>query len=109
MSFMQRASGFVYTISSLFVPFLVVSMFTVPIVLLDHGTMIPYATLNQLRWLIRLCFANMVMGRVNEWVVYLPSGYRCGQRDARGMTWMAPCKSHDPSCTISTNLSQTTQ
>lgn len=55
--------------------------------------MVPYVSVNQLRWLTRFTFFNMIINRVNEWVVYLPSGYFVGQRDARGMMWMAPCKS----------------
>jgi len=92
MSIMQRASGFVYTVSSLFTIFLVFSLFTCPIVLYSGGNMVPFATVNQLRWLARFCFITMALNRINEFVVYLPSGYFVGQRDARGMMWMAPCK-----------------
>jgi hypothetical protein len=93
MSFMQRASGFVYTVSSLFTIILVLSLFTVPIVLISGGNMIPYSNLEQLIWLIRFCFLSMLTSRIMELIVYLPSGYEIGQRDARGMMWMAPCKS----------------
>jgi hypothetical protein len=92
MTFMQRASGFVYTISSLFIIFLVLSMFTLPIVLYSGGTLVPYVKNSQLIWLIRFCFINMVLNRINEFIVYLPAGYGVGQRDARGMMWMAPCE-----------------
>jgi len=92
MSIMQKLSGFVYTISSLFTIFLVMSLFTVPVVLYQGGTMVPYATRAQLVLLIRLNFLAMITGRINEYITYLPSGYFVGQRDARSMLWMAPCK-----------------
>lgn len=92
MTFPQRLCGFVYTISSLFTVFLVASMFTAPIVLVSGGNLVPYNTINQLRWLVRSCFLTTVLNRLNEFISYLPSGYRTGQRDARAMMWMAPCK-----------------
>lgn len=92
MTFPQRLCGFVYTISSLFTVFLVLSMFTAPIVLVAGGNMVPYNTTDQLKWLIRANFLTTILNRINEFVSYLPSGYRTGQRDARAMMWMAPCK-----------------
>lgn len=90
MTFLQRLCGFIYTFGSFFTIFLVFSMFTAPIVLISGGTMVPYSTTNQLRWLIRSCFISMVLNRLNEWVSYLPSGYHIGQRELRAMMWMAP-------------------
>jgi hypothetical protein len=92
MSLFQRLSGFVYTISSLFTVFLTASLFTMPIVLISGGTLIAYATDDQLRLLTRLCFVALLANRCNEWVMTLPAGYRLGQRDAGAMIWMAPCK-----------------
>lgn len=91
MSLFQRLSGFVYTISSLFTVFLTASLLTMPIVLISGGTLIAYATFDQLRLLVRLCFAALLANRLNEWVMTLPAGYRLGQRDAGAMMWMAPC------------------
>ncbi|KAJ4365374.1 hypothetical protein N0V95_000521 [Ascochyta clinopodiicola] len=90
MSLFQRLSGFVYTISSLFTIFLTASLLTMPIVLISGGTLIAYATDDQLRLLTRLCFVALIANRLNEWVMTLPAGYRLGQRDAGAMIWMAP-------------------
>ncbi|KAJ9493779.1 hypothetical protein LTR99_007507 [Exophiala xenobiotica] len=90
MTFPQRLCGFVYTVSSLFTVFLVLSMFTAPIVLVSHGNLVPFTTMNQLKWLIRSNFLTTVLNRINEFISYLPSGYATGQRDARAMMWMAP-------------------
>lgn len=90
MSLFQRLSGFVYTISSLFTVFLTASLLTMPIVLISGGTLIAYATDDQLRLLARLCFIALIANRLNEWVMTLPAGYRLGQRDAGAMMWMAP-------------------
>ncbi|EHY57255.1 hypothetical protein ABEF95_007830 [Exophiala dermatitidis] len=90
MTFPQRLCGFVYTVSSLFTIFLVLSMFTAPIVLVSGGNLVPYRSINQLKWLIRANFLSSMLNRVNEFISYLPSGYRTGQRDARAMMWMAP-------------------
>lgn len=93
MTFPQRLCGFVYTISSLFTVFLVLSMFTAPIVLVAGGNLVPFTTIDQLKWLVRANFLTIVLNRINELISYLPSGYRTGQRDARAMMWMAPCES----------------
>ncbi|KAJ9631285.1 hypothetical protein H2204_008227 [Knufia peltigerae] len=90
MTFPQRLCGFVYTVSSLFTVFLVMSIFTTPIVLVSHGNLVPYKTINQLKWLVRANFLTTVLNRINEFISYLPSGYVTGQRDARAMMWMAP-------------------
>lgn len=92
MSIFQRISGFVYTVSSLFTIFLTASLFTMPIVLVSGGTLVAYADYNQLRWLIRFCFFALFFNRVNEWVTYMPAGYRLGQRESGAMMWMAPCR-----------------
>ena len=92
MSLFQRLSGFVYTISSLFTVFLTASLLTMPIVLISGGRLVAFATFHQLRWLIRLCFIAFMANRLNEWAMYLPAGYRLGQRDSGAMMWMAPCR-----------------
>ena len=95
MTIMQRLSGFVYTISSLFTFFLVAAIFTVPVVLISGGDMVPFSNTNELRWLLRFVFFAMITNRLNEFAIYMPTGYRVGQQDARGMMWMAPCKCGD--------------
>lgn len=90
MSLFQRLSGFVYTISALFTIFLTASLLTMPIVLVSGGTLIAYATNDQLRLLARLCSVALLTNRLNEWVMTLPAGYRLGQRDAGATLWMAP-------------------
>jgi len=92
MSLFQRLSGFVYTISALFTIFLTFSLLTMPIVLISGGTLIAYATDDQLRLLARLCSVALLTNRMNEWIMTLPAGYRIGQRDAGATMWMAPCK-----------------
>jgi hypothetical protein len=92
MTFFQRLCGFVYTVSSLFTVFLVLSMLTTPVVLLARGNLVPYANYSQLRWLIRAVFASMIMNRLNEIISYLPCGYETGRRDDRSAMWMAICK-----------------
>lgn len=63
-----------------------------PIVLISGGTLIAYATNDQLRLLARLCSVALLTNRLNEWIMTLPAGYRLGQRDAGAMLWMAPCR-----------------
>ncbi|KAK6387683.1 hypothetical protein LTS17_000952 [Exophiala oligosperma] len=72
MTFPQRLCGFVYTVSSLFTVFLVMSIFTTPIVLVSHGNLVPYKTINQLKWLVRANFLTTVLNRINEFISYFP-------------------------------------
>lgn len=90
MTLMQRLSSFVYAISSLFTIFLTMSLFTLPIVLISGGTLVAYSNNDQLRWLIRLCFFAFTTSRLNEYITYIPAGYRIGQREVGAMMWMAP-------------------
>lgn len=86
----QRLSGFIFTIDAFFKIFLLIALLTIPIVLCSGGSLVAYANSHQLRWQIRLCFANLVLTRLNEWISYLPSGYRLVQRDMGAQMWMAP-------------------
>ena len=52
--------------------------------------LIAYANDDQLRWLIRACFATVLINRLCEIILYLPAGYATGQRGARTQLWMAP-------------------
>lgn len=90
MGFFARLSAFVFAIDAFFKIFLVVALLTIPIVLISGGQLVAYSTQNQLRWQIRLGFANLVLTRFNEWITYLPSGYRLAQRDIGAQMWMVP-------------------
>ena len=82
MTIFQRLSGFVFTIDTFFKIFLLTSVLTIPIVLISGGTLVAYSTYTQLHWQVCLAFAVLILGRVNEYITYLPSGYRLSQRDA---------------------------
>ena len=67
-------------------------MFTSPIVLVAHGNLVPFSSYDQLRWLIWAMFGSMILNRLNEYIAYLPTGWRTGQREARAVMWMAICE-----------------
>lgn len=90
MSFFARLSAFVFAIDAFFKIFLCIALLTIPIVLISGGQLVAYVDNTQLRWQIRLSFANLMLTRFNEWITYLPSGYRLAQRDAGAQMWMAP-------------------
>lgn len=90
MTFAQRASSFMYAFLSLFNIFLTLSLFALPVVLIWNKPLVAYATEDQLRWLIRACFASFISNRLNEFVLFLPSGYTTGQRGGRYQLWMSP-------------------
>jgi hypothetical protein len=90
MGFFARLSAFVFAIDAFFKIFLLIALTTIPIVLISGGQLVAYSTYSQLRWQIRLCFASLMLTRFNEWITYLPSGYRLAQRDTGAQMWMAP-------------------
>lgn len=90
MTFFQRLSGFVFTIDAFFKIFLLISVLTIPIVLVSGGTLVAHSNFTQLRWQVRLAFAVLILSRVNEYITYIPSGYRLSQRDTGAQLWMAP-------------------
>ncbi|KAF4625484.1 hypothetical protein G7Y89_g12682 [Cudoniella acicularis] len=90
MSFFARLSAFVFAIDAFFKIFLLIALLTIPIVLISGGQLVAYSSYSQLRWQIRLCFASLILTRLNEWITYLPSGYRLAQRDTGAQMWMAP-------------------
>ncbi|RDW76064.1 hypothetical protein BP5796_06885 [Coleophoma crateriformis] len=90
MSFFARLSAFVFAIDAFFKIFLLMALLTIPIVLISGGQLVAYSTTSQLRWQLRLCFISLVLTRLNEWITYLPSGYRLAQRDTGAQMWMAP-------------------
>jgi hypothetical protein len=87
---MPRVSGFLYAVLSLYNIPLVISLFALPIVLMSGKPLIAYANFTQLRWLVRSCFAAVIINRICEFALYLPAGYATGQRGARAQLWMAP-------------------
>ena len=83
-------SSFIYAVLSLYNIFLTLSLFALPIVLITGNRLVAYANDNQLRWLIRACFAALMSNRLCELALFLPSGYATGQRGSRAQIWMAP-------------------
>jgi hypothetical protein len=90
MSLFVRLSAAVFAIDAFFKIFLVIALLTIPVVLISGGQLVAYAEYSQLRWQIRLAFASLILTRINEWISYLPSGYRLAQRDTGAQMWMAP-------------------
>lgn len=90
MSFFARLSAFVFAVDAFFKIFLLIALLTIPIVLISGGQLVAYTSVTQLKWQTRLCFANLLLTRLNEWITYLPSGYRLAQRDMVAQMWMAP-------------------
>lgn len=86
----QRSSSFMYAFLSLFNIFLTLSLFALPVVLIWNKPLVAYATENQLRWLIRACFAVIVSNRLSEFFLFMPAGYATGQRGSRYQLWMSP-------------------
>lgn len=83
-------SSFIYAVLSLYNIFLTLSLFALPVVLITGNALVAYANENQLRWLIRACFAALACNRICELAMFLPSGYATGQRGSRSQIWMAP-------------------
>ncbi|PNY23757.1 Cellulose synthase catalytic subunit [UDP-forming] [Tolypocladium capitatum] len=90
MTFAQRFSGFLYASLSLYTVLLTVSLFAIPIILIMGKPLVAYATDDQLRWLVRACFAATVVNRLCEFVLFIPAGYHTGQRGSRYQLWMSP-------------------
>lgn len=90
MTFPQRFSGFLYATLNLYTIMLSVSLFAIPIILAMGKPLVAYASITQLRWLIRTCFAALTANRLNEMVLSMPAGYRTGRRGGRYEVWMSP-------------------
>jgi len=90
MTFAQRMSSFLYAFLSLFNILLTISLFAMPVVLIAGKPLVAYANYEQLRWLIRSCFAAVISNRLTEFVLFIPSGYHTGQRGSRYQLWMSP-------------------
>jgi len=90
MSFLARLSATAYAIDAFFKVFLLMALFTIPVVLISGGQLVAYTSHTQLLWKIRLCFISLILTRLNEWISFIPSGYRLAQRDSYAQMWMAP-------------------
>lgn len=90
MSFAQRFSGFLYAMLNVYTIFVSISIFAIPIILIMGKPLVAYATEEQLRWLIRACFAATISNRICEFILFIPAGYHTGQRGSRYQLWMSP-------------------
>ncbi|KAF4914217.1 Cellulose synthase 1 [Colletotrichum viniferum] len=90
MTAAQRFSGFLYATLSLYTILLTISMFAIPIILVMGKPLVAYANYEQLRWLIRACFAATISNRLCEFALFIPAGYHTGQRGSRYQLWMSP-------------------
>lgn len=90
MTFAQRFSGFLYASLSIYTILLTISLFAIPIILAMGKPLVAFATETQLRWLIRTCFASVIVNRLCEFVLFMPAGYHTGQRGSRYQLWMSP-------------------
>merc|ERR1712059_24978 len=66
------------------------ALYAIPVVLVWGKPLIAYADMEQLRWLIRTCFAAFMCNRLCEFALFSPAGYHTGQRDSRYQLWMSP-------------------
>lgn len=92
MSLLQRFCGFVFTLATLSTIPSTASLLLFPIVLVSGFKLVAYADDDQLRWLIRLAFITLLTNRVNEWIAFVPAGYRFAWRGNLENLWMAPCQ-----------------
>uniref|UniRef100_A0A1Y1NFF8 Glycosyltransferase 2-like domain-containing protein n=1 Tax=Photinus pyralis TaxID=7054 RepID=A0A1Y1NFF8_PHOPY len=90
MTIAQRFSGFLYAVLSLYNILVSISLFAIPIILVMGKPLVAYASEEQLRWLIRACFASTISNRLCEFVLFIPAGYHTGQRGSRYQLWMSP-------------------
>ncbi|KAF5003421.1 hypothetical protein FDECE_10018 [Fusarium decemcellulare] len=90
MTTAQRFSGFLYASLSLYTILLTISLFAIPVILVMGKPLVAYATDEQLRWLVRACFASVISNRLCEFALFIPAGYHTGQRGSRYQLWMSP-------------------
>ncbi|KAM0427866.1 hypothetical protein ACHAPT_007325 [Fusarium lateritium] len=90
MTVAQRFSGFLYASLSIYTILLTISLFAIPIILIMQKPLVAYATDEQLRWLVRACFASVISNRLCEFALFIPAGYHTGQRGSRYQLWMSP-------------------
>ena len=92
MTFLQRFTGFVFTLGTLSTVSATASLLMFPIVLVSGFRLVAYADDNQLRWLLRLAFFSLFINRINEFIAFVPVSYRFAWRGSLGTLWMAPCQ-----------------
>ena len=92
----QRFCGFVFAIATLSTVPLTVSLLLFPVALGSGFRLVAYTNDDQLRWLIRLAFLSTLCIRLNEYIEFLPAGYRFAWRGNMETVWMAPCQSSFP-------------
>ena len=103
LTFLQRFCGFVFTLGTISTVSATASLLMFPIVLVSGFRLVAYADDQQLRWLLRLAFASLIINRMNEWVAFVPVGYRFAWRGNLNTLWMAPCQYFLlPECPFST-------
>ncbi|KAH6886329.1 nucleotide-diphospho-sugar transferase [Thelonectria olida] len=90
MGIAQRFSGFIYATLSIYTILLTISLFAIPVIVVMGKPLVAYASDEQLRWLMRVCFATTICGRLCEFVLFIPAGYHTGQRGSRYQLWMSP-------------------
>ncbi|KAJ9141746.1 Glycosyl transferase, family 2 [Pleurostoma richardsiae] len=90
MTAAQRFSGFLYASLSMYTILLTISLFAIPIILIMGKPLVAYANEDQLRWLVRACFAATISNRLCEFALFIPAGYHTGQRGSRYQLWMSP-------------------
>ena len=91
MSIFQRFCGLVFALDTLSTVPATISLLLFPVVLASGFRLVAYAHDDQLRWLIRLCFFSLFTSRVNDWIAFIPAGYRFAWHSYLGSLWMSPC------------------
>ncbi|KAK8211067.1 nucleotide-diphospho-sugar transferase [Phyllosticta capitalensis] len=90
MTLLQRLSGLMFGVDAFSKLFLIVALFTIPVVLISGGTLVAYTNPTELRRQTQLAFISLMFSLIHDWIYFLPSGYRLAQRDSAAMMWMAP-------------------
>ncbi len=92
MSLLQRFCGFVFALAALSTIPATAALLLLPIVLASGFRLVAYADDDQLRWLIRLAFFSILTSRINEWIAFVPAGYRFAWHGNLATLWMSPCQ-----------------
>ncbi|KAH0564751.1 hypothetical protein GP486_001860 [Trichoglossum hirsutum] len=90
MTALARISSFLIGILSFYPILFIISLFSIPVLLILGRPLVVFTSDNQFRWLLRTAFATVISRRILEFFLYIPAGYHTGQRFARYQIWMAP-------------------
>jgi hypothetical protein len=90
MTFHQRWCVFTFAFNTLMTIPVFICYFIIPALLYWGHDLMVYNTLDQLRWQLRLGTVWVLVLRLNEIIVSLPSGYIQAQRSAMAYQFMAP-------------------